>query len=193
LPDLTWAAFTRQLDDYFGAFYGQHENSEKWFATLDRILGWLWDVLMSRTVSALSADTEAVLIPGGWLHLLPLHAARTADPVRPGGWRYALDSVRFRYAASARALLPNTGPSSGPTPDSLLAIDQPLPVSGPGLPNSQSEILAAGSHFKGRQIIRHREATKAAVLAALPAFEVLHFACHGRPDFDDPLAQVRHG
>lgn len=187
LPKLSTSALIEKIDGYFAAFYNQHNNLEQWIRILDGMLDWLWEALMSRVVPALAASPEAVLIPGGWLQLLPLHAARTADSSQKDGWRYALDTVRFRYAASARALLTNAASLPAADVESLFAVAEPLPVTGQSLPGSELEVEAARSHFARCQIVRHRDATRQAVLAAMPAHAVLHFSCHGRPDLENPL------
>jgi hypothetical protein len=187
LPELTSSALVEKLDRYFNAFYNQHNNLEEWIGVLDEMLAWLWEALMSRVVPALAARPEAVLIPGGWLQLLPLHAARTADSTQKDGWRYALDTVRFRYAASARALLTKAAPLPAADAESLFAVVEPLPVTGQSLPGSEFEVEAARNHFARSQIVRHQDATRQAVLSAMPKHAVLHFSCHGQPDLENPL------
>ena len=59
---------------------------------------------MGPVAASLGEHTSAVLVAGGLLGLLPLHAARTADETRPTGYRYLLDEVEVSYIPNARAL-----------------------------------------------------------------------------------------
>ncbi len=155
-----------------------------WFRALDRYTNWLWDAAMGPVVEALHelGREKAVLIPGGWLGLLPLHAAWTPDASRHTGKRYALDEILFTYAPSARALLRAQERAGRVPADAILAIDNPLG----DLPNSQLEVTAAVDHFpENRLVLRNEAATPAAVKAALPAYPVYHFSCHGRADFNE--------
>jgi len=129
------------------------------------------------------AGERLTLAPGGLLGLLPLHAAWGGDPATPTGRRYALDEALITYTPSARALLV-AGQHARRTrrPDRILA------VSDPSLPNSELEVRAALGWFDHGHQLRKDHATVEAVRAALPAYEVLHFACHGSAQVDDPLA-----
>ena len=75
-----------------------------WQAALDEITYWLWGAVMEKIIASLKAGgwQQAVLIPGGLLSLLPLHAAWTEDAGAPTGRRYALDEITFTYAPSVR-------------------------------------------------------------------------------------------
>ncbi len=127
---------------------------------------------------------QAVLVPAGLLALLPLHAAWTEQA---GRRLYALDRVTWTYAPSARAFT-HARRIAARTPDGhLLAVDEPRPVSGNRLPNSQAEVAAITALFKSSQTLRHAQATRRAVLDAVPQAQVAHFSCHGATDWADPL------
>ena len=55
------------------------------------------------------------------------------------------------------------------------------------MPSAQYETQTVISTFKQHQVLKNTEATRAAVLAALPHCNVLHFSCHGLADLDKPL------
>jgi CHAT domain-containing protein len=71
--------------------------------------------------------------------------------------------------------------------ESLLAIADPQPVSGDALVNAESEVAVATSLFPQQHILRKTEATRSAVLAALPNHSILHCSCHGYANLVKPL------
>ncbi|MFG2601001.1 CHAT domain-containing protein [Streptomyces sp. NPDC048462] len=135
---------------------------------------------------------RVALIPAGPLGLVPWHAARHRVK-EPGGWghRFAIESMAFTYAPSARAL-------------SWYAFRALLPLTGSGvvvvdptrdLPHARQEgedvyrwYYSKGRRFSGSGEPGSVPATPRAVLSALsdtfddlsPAYPVAHFACHAR-------------
>ena len=66
-------------------------------------------------------------------------------------------------------------------------MDEPKPTRGSPLPNSEREVLAAKDGFTDSRMLRHEQATRAAVLEAMPGYGYTHFSCHGFAHFGDPL------
>ena len=140
---------------------------------------------------------RAVLIPQGWLGLLPLHAAWTECRPLEGsipsegaaGRRYALDRICFSYAPNANALRTAQATAARVAPDRLLAVDQPWPVSANPLPNSSLEVAAACEHFAPdrRKVLGGEAATEKDVRTLLPRYSVVHCSCHGLAGFARPL------
>lgn len=162
-------------------------QAREWQTRLGATLGWLWDAVMGDVVGALAPATRGTLIPSGPLALLPLHAARALDPNRRGGWRYALDDIAWSYAPTARSLAVARG-GIRPQKGTMLAVQEPRPTVQHPLPACGLEIAAVSGHFaRGVVLLRHEDATRAAVLAELPRHAVQHFACHGRADPTQPL------
>jgi CHAT domain-containing protein/tetratricopeptide (TPR) repeat protein len=193
-----------QLGGYLGAYarwrstpHDDRTARAAWLAALDTTTRWLWDVLVGPLVETLTGLglAHAVLIPQGWLGLLPLHAAWTeikvpsTSEVTGTSRRYALDDVCFSYAPNARALLSAHGTAARVAPDRLLAVDEPWPVSANPLPNSAQEVAAACEHFPAdqRKVLGGEAASEEAVRALLPDYPVLHFSCHGLAGFARPL------
>jgi len=156
---------------------------EKWEQQLQDLCRWLWGVVMGPLVEHLKPHTQATLVPGGYLAMLPLHAAWTEDPRAPGGRRYVLDELTIRYAPRAGALRPGKRPLRA----SLLCVDEPAPVKAPKLPYSEAEVKAAARHFTSRTVLPGRKATRAAVVEELGRRSVLHLSCHGTARLDQPL------
>jgi CHAT domain-containing protein len=147
----------------------------------------LWTGLMGRVVAKLQElkVQEAVLVPSGWLALLPLHAAWREQDGRP---RYALDDVAFSYAPSAQALAHAQRIAASAGSDRLLAVEEPQPVSSNRLPNAAAEVAAIAALYEQPTLLRHSQATRDAVLAALPRAEVFEVAGHAATDWNKPLA-----
>jgi hypothetical protein len=160
-----------------------------WFAALDEMTRWLWDVLMAKLGEALlNRDIRAaLLIPQGALSLLPLHAAWTEAGVT-GERRYAMDDVCYSYVPNARVVTRAQAFRNAPS-DSALVVEQPLPVSAAALPNAALEVAEVCKHFSAETstLLRHEEATKEAVCRRVLDYAVLHFSGHGSADFGDPL------
>jgi CHAT domain-containing protein len=96
--------------------------------------------------------------------------------------------VVLSYAPSARALGRAIRLAETAGTRSLMAIQDPRPAPGPPLPFAAVEVAAARALWPEAVILPGAQATRAAVLAALPDSDVIHFACHGRADITDPQA-----
>ncbi|PSN80007.1 hypothetical protein C8B47_08680, partial [filamentous cyanobacterium CCP4] len=180
---------SQELGGWFGAYSSQHIDRQTWLETIDQVTHHLWDGLMGPVVNHLQYlnVAQAVLIPTGFLGFLPLHAAWTEDPSTPTGRRYALDAITFTYAPNARSLQSAREIAERTPAKSLLAVNEPRPTSANPLPNSEREVEAALHHLPHNQLLKHEQANRAAVLAALPNHDVLHFSCHGYASFSNPL------
>jgi CHAT domain-containing protein len=202
LSDLTEAELRSQLvgtdaesavSSYLGAYsnwrQNQHDEHSRqvWFNALDNTTRWLWQVLMGSLIEALGTVERATLIPVGVLGLLPLHAAWTEDATLPTGRCYAIDRVTLTYAPNARALNAARAIASQVVSESVLAIADPQPITAAPLDNAEYEAAVATSMFSQHHILKHREATKSAVLAELPKYSILHCSCHGYANLVEPL------
>jgi CHAT domain-containing protein len=130
---------------------------------------------------------QATLIPTGLLSFLPLHAAWTEAPTAPTERHYALDTIHFTYAPNARSLVTAQDIAQRTVADSILAIDEPEHENASPLPNSEREVQAAIATFPNPNVLRHEQATREAILAALPHYNVLHCSCHGNANLLEPL------
>ena len=213
LPELTEKALRETIQGpdeekewggYLGAYFNWQRSPnddtaarDAWFSAMDNTTKWLWDAVMGPLAEGLKCHLgtpnevgRITLIPVGRLALLPLHAAWTEAPDTPTGRRYALDDLLITYAPNARGLNKARNLANRLFPDRLLAVDEPKPVSGSPLPNSEYEVesIAAAFAEHDRQILRHEKATREAVQKALKESpSVLHFSCHGKADFFNPL------
>jgi HEAT repeat protein/CHAT domain-containing protein len=147
--------------------------------TLDRVLGSVYDKLLQPIDRRLRAwgIRRIIIIPHRGLHVLPLHACWQDTAA---GRRYLTDRYEVVYAPSftlseicreraarRRAMTPRLFAHSDPT----------------------SELIFTGEEV--RQVARcFREAVSAAssdVLRQMQGATHIHFSCHARYDFDEPL------
>jgi tetratricopeptide (TPR) repeat protein len=163
-------------------------TQKDWLNTLDDTLHWIWDAAMGPLVGAVGEGQQAALIPVGSLGLMPLHAAWTEDLGKVTGRHYALDSVMFRYAPSARVFLA-ASKSAAQTAFSfsILAVEEPKPVKGGPLPNAAHEVWIATRHFESIRVLRHEQAKREQLLKEVADYSTLHFCCHGVANLFEPL------
>jgi CHAT domain-containing protein len=189
LPELTDETLHTTVAEHFRTYDRREREPDAWAAALDRTTGWLWQAAMGPLLAALAPARRAVLVPVGLLGVLPLHAAWTVDISRPSGRRYALDELLLTYAPNAQVLRA-AGPA-GPRqagPDGLLAVEDPRPADAAPLPYAIPEVRAALAAFRRTRHLPGEHATREAVMAALAgAYPVVHFACHGAADPEQPL------
>lgn len=186
LPGLVWPTLIDKTLKYLPALY--EGDIGKRLDSLDELLRWLWNNVMGRLVEALDGEKEVLVIAGGMISLLPLHAAWRFDEQEPAKRRYAMDALTFRYAPNALSFLAAYRTAARIKHDKVLAVANPSPTRLQPLPGAESEIECLLRHFGDRAtVLRGAEATREAVLGMLPEFSVLHFACHGRVTPAHPL------
>jgi CHAT domain-containing protein/tetratricopeptide (TPR) repeat protein len=190
LPEFTDNLFREKLDNYFENYdnWQDSKNEEQWFNSLEEITAWLWSSIMEPLIEALPKDANCTLIPTGLLALLPLHAAWKADNTKPTGKYYALDALTIAYAPNARSLYAAQQIAAQINPDNLLAIQEPFSNKASKLPHTQYEVKTVTSHFLLQQhkLIKEKKATRAAIIEALPNYNVLHFSGHGFANLKNP-------
>lgn len=153
---------------------------------LDDLGRWLWEAVADPILAELGRPPEIVLIPAGMLTLLPLHAAWRPDDRAPAGRVYLVDECAVTYAANARARRTAVDRASRTKTASFLVVEDPRPTSATPLDHAGPEADAVLAGVPGQRL-RHEEATKARVRAALREHSVLHFACHGSASPAAPL------
>lgn len=164
------------------------------------VLGWLWDVLAKPVLDALEIGHQPLpgmpwprvwWSPTGLLNAFPLHAAGRHD--QPGA--SVLDRVVSSYTPTIRALLRSRAHAAraadarsraGQPERKVLAVAMPETAGHASLEWSATEAEALAIDSTHRLV--GREATRVAVLGALPGSGVTHFACHASSDPHDPTA-----
>jgi CHAT domain-containing protein/tetratricopeptide (TPR) repeat protein len=124
-----------------------------------------------------------ILIPGGRLALLPLHAAEYARDGKP---TCLLDEFDVRYAPSAWAYASARAAAERQMgPPVLTGIADPIG----DLRYARAELETVAKLFGDTRprLLYGEQATKPALLADLPNATYVHLACHGRYEIADPL------
>ncbi|MEO3783720.1 CHAT domain-containing protein [Actinocorallia sp. B10E7] len=186
LPDLTTAeAMTRHKDlkAALGLVQDPATDGTRRARACDdiqEVLAWLWRVIVGPVLDALGAigwtGDRLWWCPAGVLALLPLHAAGDGNGS-------AMERVVSSYVPTVRALgavLPGTAPRGG-----ALAVAMSRTPGQAPLPNAASEAHSLRS-LLGATVLRNEQATRDAVLSALPGNRIVHFACHADADTHDP-------
>jgi CHAT domain-containing protein len=192
LPALTAEAVrthARAHDDAHQA-YGADRIGRlgQWEKSLESTTKWLWDDLMGPVCDALREHDEAVLVAGGLLGLLPLHAAWTEDPTAPTGRRYALDDLVISYVPNARSLTSARAFARKPVERLTVVVDPPRHDGRHPLRSAEGEAHVAAAAFPGRTtVLRGPAAHAEAARKALADTDAAHFACHGQANLLTPL------
>ena len=190
LPELTEVALHGVVTEYLQAC-SRLEDPRLARTMLDATTQWLWDAIIGPILPAIDVVESITLIPTGLLRVPPLHAAWTEDPSTPTGRRYFLDVMCCTYAPNARVLRAARRIAERLTPRNLLAVVAPEPTTALPLPYAALETsAAAGLGVLDVTTLRGEQATRSAVLAALPGATMVHFACHSVTDLDN---QMDHG
>lgn len=203
-PDVLWADLTSdELDRLLvrravaagnvGAVQGGLLPAQVTGVGLGQELAAALPVLGARLIAPLAArlrelgTTSIMLIPGGRLNLLPLHAATYMED---GVARTFLDEFVIAFAPSAQTVVQSRERtrSAGDNKQEALVIGNPLPlpVGVRSLDSALEESKAVASLLHVSALVE-TAATLPAVASALPGKRVLHFAGHGIFDSHAPL------
>jgi CHAT domain-containing protein len=193
LPQLTADVVRDRVESYlqqYAAFRrDQKAGLRGWRAALDAVAEWLWDAAVGPVIDATHPAPAVVMVAGGLLSLLPLHAAWIDDATAPTGRRYALDATTFSYVPNARSLTAARDLARGSSANRLLAVVDPPRLSpATPLPLASLEARAAAAGFTGSaELLPGPAATASNVEGGLRRADVVHLACHGFADLAVPL------
>ncbi|MFG2072187.1 CHAT domain-containing protein [Nonomuraea maritima] len=194
LPYLRAAELADQAEAFHDAVQAAHASSGLLAGQAERVLldtlGWLWDVVAEPVLGelGLTESPEGLLRPRLWwsptgpLTFLPLHAAGRPDV--PGA--SVLDRVVPSYTPTLRALM-HSRSRAVPAARSGLSVAMPVTPGQAPLPRTAAEAVEVASLVRGATLVGP-DASREAVLAALPRAAVAHFACHAGSDPRDPSA-----
>jgi len=159
------------------------ERTARYFAERTESERILFDALLAPVWDALTrAGYETVYVVGdGPLHYVPVQALRSGQGER------VLDRFAVCYAPSASILAHLAGLPPRPSAEKLLTIAGPSNDLLPLL-FAPREARAAARYFEEPRMLTGEEADKQQVIAALPEYDALHFACHAEMDPVVPAA-----
>ncbi|TQM84536.1 tetratricopeptide repeat protein [Saccharothrix saharensis] len=158
------------------------------------VLAWTWDAIAGPVLDALGlarppgpgADWPRVWwCPVGPVAYLPLHAAgRHTGPDALS----VMDCVVSSYTPTANALsrdgTPATATAGTGTPAKALVVAMPETPRAAPLPGALAEAGLVAEFVPGSSLLIGPDATRDAVLAALPRHGLVHLACHGHSDWN---------
>ncbi|MFI2504973.1 CHAT domain-containing protein [Streptomyces sp. NPDC018972] len=163
------------------------DGTLNWWARLENVARELWDAVLGPLTETLGQG-PVTLIRSGYLELLPMHAAWTAAPDRPGGRRYVMDELPIRTVPNALVLATAVARARRAGQTSVLAVQDPQPVSAAPLKQAAVEIAGVRSYFSDSVVLAGEQAVPEVVLPLLKDHDVVHFACHGSADLFNPLS-----
>jgi tetratricopeptide (TPR) repeat protein len=163
--------------------------------TITTVLKWLWDNITGPVLDVLGyhgppADgtpwPRLWWAPGGFLSLLPLHAAGHHDD--PTSGRTVMDRVVSSYTPTIRTLrhARRRQTAAGTSANTSLIVAMPATPGLPDLRNVPDETELLADILPAPLVLTEPDRDR--VLADLPGRAVAHFACHGSYDIDDPAA-----
>ncbi|MFM9700216.1 CHAT domain-containing protein [Streptomyces europaeiscabiei] len=164
------------------------------------VLGWAWNHVAQPVLSALGHTEPRPLDrrPRMWwcvtgpFAFLPLHAAglHGREETRQQAGRTVMDRVISSYTPTVRALghMKRSVPTPPDGPRGTLIVAMPQTPGETPLHGVEKEAKAIADIMPDTDILTGPQATREAVLTALPGHAVVHFACHGVSDAADPSA-----
>jgi CHAT domain-containing protein/tetratricopeptide (TPR) repeat protein len=140
---------------------------------------------------AMKGASAVLLIPCGLLGALPIHAAPYRKP--NGSSMHLIEQVVVHFAPSARAFsaAARALARAGGRPLSYLGVGNPATMRARRLPCAEAEVkeaVAALPSDAASDLLLGPDATRQNVLRRLPGPVLLHLACHGLADSDDPMS-----
>jgi CHAT domain-containing protein len=148
-----------------------------------RSLELLYDALFAPLERYLRGTSRLLIVPHGPLHRAPLHALRGPDGL------YLAQRFTIQYAPSVGLAREVARRPWGGTFGSalLLAATQTPYCSLPALNFAAVEIDEAAKSLPGSIVLSGAEAVRRNLVRRQENVEILHCACHGEYDRDDPL------
>jgi len=198
LQDLTFAALERHVKQLVAAVdYDVFTFFQKG-RQVQEMLPWLWDVGVYPILKALDLDLEASKptielpriwwIAAGWVSQLPFHAAG-----HPGtSHRSTMDHVVSSYIPTIKALsyAREQPPLSTELKDNEVSIATMKTTPGSqdlALVEEEARVITEILTKCGAPSTHLPQPNAPTVLAQLKSCRLMHFACHGQSDQDDPL------
>jgi hypothetical protein len=210
LPGLTPSEVDRRVAAFVGTLDGDAfpvagpDGRAAAEQRLGDTLGWLWDVLAGPVLDRLGITgppqkgkpwLRLWWCVSGLLSFLPVHAAGHHHTHADAAPATVIDRVISSYTPTIRALIharrPVTASESGPpgAGNHVVVVAMPHTPGAWDLPGALGEAAWLQQHLPGPvTVLTGSQATQETVLAALPAGQWAHFACHAASDLGSPSA-----
>ncbi|HEX5297245.1 MAG TPA: CHAT domain-containing protein [Streptosporangiaceae bacterium] len=172
----------------FRAGYEQRQAApEAWHTALDDVAGWLGREVGRALTEVIPAGADIVLIGGGALGLLPVHAAWLSGTAQ-GGRRYLLDQVRIRHAPNIASVRRGQAGPGAAHASSVFLVDDPRPSTLP-IREARLDQAVLARYFRECVAVRGPDATRLAVLHTITegGRDVIHLSCHARANVTRPM------
>jgi CHAT domain-containing protein len=181
------AALEQQLAVFRAGYEQRQATPEAWHTALGDVTGWLGREVGQALVEVIPAGSEIVVIGGGALGLLPLHAARLPDTAQ-GGRRYLLDQVRIRHAPNIASVRPGQPATEAAHLSRVFLVDDPRPSTFPIREAGLKQAVLA-RYFGECIAVRGPQATRATVLRTITegGCDVIHLSCHAAANVTRPM------
>lgn len=186
------AALEEQLAGFRAGYEQRQAAPEAWRAALDNVAGWLGREVGRALTEVIPAGADIVLIGGGALGLLPVHAAWLPGTAQAssgqGGRRYLLDQVRIRHAPNTASVRPGQPGPDAVRPSSVFLVDDPRPSTLP-IREARLDQAVLLRYFRECVAVRGPDATRLKVLRTITegGCDVIHMSCHARANATRPM------
>ncbi len=192
LPELTEERLLSFLQPLYGAedrtsAPAMDLNAPSQIKQLDEVLAWLWKACIGPVLEQLAGTDEVVVVPTGYLGVLPLQAAWRNGVSGSSDREYALDRLAVMFAPNARTLRTCLSRTLQVYDRGSLLVGDPLPSRAPRLNATSAELHEVAALLAGSEIIAGEGATAEIILNAVSDRRLFHFAGHAFSDQDDPL------
>ncbi|TAQ87221.1 hypothetical protein B7494_g4455 [Chlorociboria aeruginascens] len=207
LPEMTFEACTTHGASFMVALSILESNPEEASHRFEEVLVWLWNAVAKPIMKELGylddkpqSEKERPRVwwmATGWITMLPIHAAGDHKRARETGELCSvLDLTISSYFNSLRSLkyvreifksAPGASSASN-APTSALLVNMPKTPNYSDLPHAAKEVsrveeVLRSSHLNTRVM---GKAARDEVLGEFKKSDIVHFACHGVADSNDP-------
>jgi hypothetical protein len=143
----------------------------------------LYAVLIQPVEGVLEGATQLILVPHGILHMLPIHAAQSANGV------FLIQKFAIQYAPSVAVAIHARRIGTRPAPaGALLIAGNYTPYTSlPELQHAVAEVNQLAKFVPAAQVFAQNAAVRRHIVRRNVDLDILHLACHGEFDYHDPL------
>jgi CHAT domain-containing protein len=179
-------ALERQLAAFRAGYEQRQATPEAWHTALDDVAGWLGREVCQALMEVIPAGSEIVVIGGGALGMLPLHAAWLPGTAQRR--RYLLDQVLIRHAPNIASVRQGQHGTGTAHPSRVFLVDDPRPLTLP-IREARLDQAMLARYFRECIAVHGSQATRATVLRTITegGWDVIHLSCHAAANVTRPM------